>query len=603
MEGMTPADQLLMQTKQQPLFKQKEEYETQEAHAYAALQNMFGEQIQQPLEAQMQMPVTLQSDKEKTLIAQKRAEGLGVSMATKIMEEKPIPARVNAKKTDKQKKDDAKRLSKLKKQYSGADALTLEIYESVKKNQEQNLLMLQMYEKDKAENPPEEEVPTDSAILLAFAHKCRLTKKGKPVSSIDKVMVQQNMQFMKDYASGNAEKRKTHLDRMLDEILGMQLNQEMMMTDYIQSHAAPLKEMADKLTYFENVMKDERNAQYFEHLEPWQKDLLKIKMDPTLVSSFCTAVGTAVKMKGVNVISGMAKVYTNEHMELEDMNLLAYQVQEQRSKTMKLFPRLFQQKLILLSRHANKEIRDTVVKREFANQNDKLDETGLEMLLEMHERSAQVKASLTPEWVARLKKEKRDNRIFQSYLSGYMTKENTSEALNEFALEKKQADEKLLGQYISKDMNERAYAVETLLNDALGQELTPEMLEPAYIASHYEALRRMTQKFLMVFNILRENKGYVEKLGKEKTAYVNAMTFELFSDMDKVLQNVELQHGINYEKLAIHTQGSLDSMLAISEKTIEQTKQSLLAKIEKRNAVPAAQRVLGHLDRTGDTEC
>ena len=603
MEGMTPADQLLMQTKQQPLFKQKEEYETQEAHAYAALQNMFGEQIQQPLEAQMQMPVTLQSDKEKTLIAQKRAEGLGVSMATKIMEEKPIPARVNAKKTDKQKKDDAKRLSKLKKQYSGADALTLEIYESVKKYQEQNLLMLQMYEKDKAENPPEEEVPTDSAILLAFAHKCRLTKKGKPVSSIDKVMVQQNMQFMKDYASGNAEKRKPHLDRMLDEILGMQLNQEMMMTDYIQSHAAPLKEMADKLTYFENVMKDERNAQYFEHLEPWQKDLLKIKMDPTLVSSFCTAVGTAVKMKGVNVISGMAKVYTNEHMELEDMNLLAYQVQEQRSKTMKLFPRLFQQKLILLSRHANKEIRDTVVKREFANQNDKLDETGLEMLLEMHERSAQVKASLTPEWVARLKKEKRDNRIFQSYLSGYMTKENTSEALNEFALEKKQADEKLLGQYVSKDMNERAYAVEALLNDALGQELTPEMLEPAYIASHYEALRRMTQKFLMVFNILRENKGYVEKLGKEKTAYVNAMTFELFSDMDKVLQNVELQHGINYEKLAIHTQGSLDSMLAISEKTIEQTKQSLLAKIEKRNAVPAAQRALGHLDRTGDTEC
>lgn len=77
-------------------------------------------------------------------------------------------------------------------------------------------------------------------------------------------------QFIDDYASHDAQRRKPHLERITNEMLDISISLEMFTQDYMRDNVDKVAMMLTQLAYFEDVRNDPVNAEYFKKL-PEQK--------------------------------------------------------------------------------------------------------------------------------------------------------------------------------------------------------------------------------------------------------------------------------------------------------------------------------------------
>ena len=105
----------------------------------------------------------------------------------------------------------------------------------------------------------------DSRVLMDFCQGHKVDKAGKPANEEEARKMQEDKKFLEDYDSKDAQRRKPHLDRMVDEILRIEVQEWMFDAPYVLEHAAELRAISQKILLIDNIKKD--NPEYFEQLK------------------------------------------------------------------------------------------------------------------------------------------------------------------------------------------------------------------------------------------------------------------------------------------------------------------------------------------------
>ena len=105
----------------------------------------------------------------------------------------------------------------------------------------------------------------DCRVLLDFCQGYKVDKMGNPATEEDARKMREDKQFIEDYDSKDAQRRKPHLDRCVDEVLRIELHDWMFDAPYVIEHAAELRSYAQKLLLIQNLRDD--NPEYFEQLK------------------------------------------------------------------------------------------------------------------------------------------------------------------------------------------------------------------------------------------------------------------------------------------------------------------------------------------------
>jgi len=141
-----------------------------------------------------------------------------------------------------------------------------------------------------------EQSHSDKRMLKVFSYGYRKNWLGRPASNEDKARMLADQKFLKDYTSGDAELRRPHLEQITKEMLSIKLTPEMLSDDYMHRNAAQNKDLGDRMTYFENMQKE--NPAFFDALPQLQKDQLNNLQN--LFLPFVSAVSQSFNAKGVN---------------------------------------------------------------------------------------------------------------------------------------------------------------------------------------------------------------------------------------------------------------------------------------------------------------
>jgi hypothetical protein len=141
---------------------------------------------------------------------------------------------------------------------------------------------------------------TDPRVLRIFCSGYDVGADGEPLTAEDTEKKERDMRFIGDYCSGDVSRRFPQLERITGEIMGISLTPDMLTEEYIIAHAAELKCIGDRMSYFENIMR--RNKDYFDSLP--QPELDSIKARATLWAAFSSYVANFVNIKGINFQNG-----------------------------------------------------------------------------------------------------------------------------------------------------------------------------------------------------------------------------------------------------------------------------------------------------------
>lgn len=216
------------------------------------------------------------------------------------------PVQVQPPESDKEKRERLRRERKAKKKNPAADHLSYGMVES-----------LQFYEKYHDNSFPKKTVHrafkenVDTRVLRNFVHGHRKNRLGRPLTPQDQDFKDKDQKFLDDYISKDLTRRKPHLERMKEEVLGMNFSMDMFTPEYMSRHAGRLHEMVSKLVYFQNIMDDPINKPYFDGLPQYDKDLLRAQVSERYAILGSMLV-TQANAKGVNFDAANYAVFKSE---------------------------------------------------------------------------------------------------------------------------------------------------------------------------------------------------------------------------------------------------------------------------------------------------
>ena len=192
--------------------------------------------------------------------------------ARKTAEGQPAQIQKPAKKTFKQKREDA-RLDEIAKQRTPvADHVSMHMVESLRSYQDlrDNSFNL-LTEEQKAEAEVQQ---VDLRVLHIFVYGYRQNAAGEPLDEDERFYMNMDQRFIDDYLSRDAQRRKPHLDRMVDQVLQVNISDDMLTEEYMETHAGELQQKINRMVCMQNVMNDPVNQDYFEALPETTRELL-----------------------------------------------------------------------------------------------------------------------------------------------------------------------------------------------------------------------------------------------------------------------------------------------------------------------------------------
>lgn len=198
------------------------------------------------------------------------------SKAKKTAEGQPVQKQAPAKKTFKQKRED-KRLDQVAKEKTPvADHVSMRMMEGLKENRSMRENSMGLLTKEQRDRIERGEV--DGRVLKAFVFGYEKNKKGKPASELDEERRKADVRFLNEYMSKDVKLRRPHLNRMLEQVLSIQITEDMMTTEYVEGHMGELREQIDMMVYFQNVYNDPVNKPFFDALPKITKDLIEYRV-------------------------------------------------------------------------------------------------------------------------------------------------------------------------------------------------------------------------------------------------------------------------------------------------------------------------------------
>ena len=193
--------------------------------------------------------------------------------ARKTAEGTPEQIQKPAKKTFKQKREDARLDEVAKKKTPLADHVSLHMVESLRSYQDSRDNSLALLPEDRLEQA--EAQGLDLRPLHVFLHGYKRNAEGEPLNESEKVNRDQDLRFIDDYISFDPVRRKTHLDQMVDQVLKVNISDDMFTYEYLETHAGEMQEKINRMVCFQNVKDDPVNAGYFADLPDSTKQLLQ----------------------------------------------------------------------------------------------------------------------------------------------------------------------------------------------------------------------------------------------------------------------------------------------------------------------------------------
>lgn len=154
-----------------------------------------------------------------------------------------------------------------------ADHVSVHMMESLEEKKKMQDNALHLLSNEQMAQVAEDNV--DTRVLRNFVSGFHTNKRGVPISPQDEDDRNADRQFLEDYISKDIERRKPHLDHMLNQVLSADLTEDKFTTAYLEHHLGEMKTQVDQLVYFENVYKDPVNAPYFDALPQFTKDLIQ----------------------------------------------------------------------------------------------------------------------------------------------------------------------------------------------------------------------------------------------------------------------------------------------------------------------------------------
>ncbi len=288
----------------------------------------------------------------------------------KTAEGQPIQIQAPAKKTYKQRREDKRLDAEARKKNAVMDHISIRMMEGLeeeKQNHENSIDDLLWAQKEKIEQNK-----IDINVLKAFSHGYKKDDNDRPDDEEHKALDQE---FLADYISGDLELRKIHLDRMLDQVLEINITEEMFKPEYMEYHAGELREKINRLIYFEKVSQDPINKPYFDELPELTKALIKFR-----VTDRCAQLGAFFAMvcaqRGVDCNNVKYLDHSAEYMSAEAFDAVQKEMksalttsrQQERQLMQKAFDQIYKEKEAALLKKSN-ENKQEIDRRHLKNDN------------------------------------------------------------------------------------------------------------------------------------------------------------------------------------------------------------------------------------------
>ncbi len=226
---------------------------------------------QQELREGYEQGQILQEEYENEMLAAQALTQAPAVHADEAANGAPVQEQVPAKRTFKKSRNNKKKAELARKVCPVGTAAT---YDMVKQLQDHRADI------DNSMSPFLEEINRgglDGRVLRTFCQGYQKDKKGRPKTTRDRRRQREDQEFLADYCSGDLERRRRHLERIVKEATYMKFPANAFSISYMRSHLSEMKNIGDKLTYLENIMNDPINREFFDNMDPALKDRLNAK--------------------------------------------------------------------------------------------------------------------------------------------------------------------------------------------------------------------------------------------------------------------------------------------------------------------------------------
>ncbi len=233
----------------------------------------------------------------------------------------PVQEQAPAKETFKQRRRDRKKDKAAREICPVGTAAT---YDMVKELQDRETAL------DNSTGPYTEDIRrsgTDGRVIKRFCQGYRKDKNGRPMTKEDARKQREDREFIEDYCSGDLERRRRHLERIVREADYIRFPADPFSVLYMRYHISEMNDMLNKLAYLDNVKKDPINKEFFDNLDPILKDrldskeLVGVALSSALVMS-CAQIG--VNLNSAVYIRYGEEALINSTREAKDINEEGY---------------------------------------------------------------------------------------------------------------------------------------------------------------------------------------------------------------------------------------------------------------------------------------
>jgi len=142
---------------------------------------------------------------------------------------------------------------------------------------------------------------TDGRVIRRFCRGYRKDKNGRPMTKEDARKQREDQEFIEDYCSGDLERRRRHLERMVREADYIRFPADPFSILYMRYHIREMNDMLNRLAYMDNVKKDPVNKEFFDNLDPVLKD--RVDSKERVGAALSSALAMSCAEVGVNMNS------------------------------------------------------------------------------------------------------------------------------------------------------------------------------------------------------------------------------------------------------------------------------------------------------------
>ena len=218
----------------------------------------------------------------------------------------PIQELEPASKTWKRRREEQKQLDEVKKHVPNGDYTTYIMRSAVTQSR-----ALRENSLSPSQAASLEKRGVDVQAISAFLSGYQTGKLGRPLNEAEARKRDADQKFIDDYSSGQPELRAPYLKRFSNMVLEMKLDGDMFTEQYLEGHITEMTILSQQLMSFRRMLRDPANADFFNCMDPLERQLLEIRCGPQ-ADAFTAMLANRMAEKGLRIDGSYADGKTQD---------------------------------------------------------------------------------------------------------------------------------------------------------------------------------------------------------------------------------------------------------------------------------------------------